>query len=174
MWNGFCGRQARYARAAVSARRHTSWCRNRRAYTGWLPVCTNAGAAGADSAPPAIRSCGLPHRTSQVAARLSSDLRGEGWRQRASVAARASTGFVQERVVYVAAHPLGARPHFPVGAERRRDCGTGEGEACSGMPRQGTRRQKSVWAQVDEELHGAQTKQKKGRATVNPPSAPRQ
>lgn len=44
----------------------------------------------------------------------------------------------------------------------------------SGMPRQGTRRQKSVWAQVDEELHGAQTKQKKGRATVNPPSAPRQ
>jgi hypothetical protein len=45
----------------------------------------------------------------------------------------------------------------------------------SGMPRPGTRRQKSVWAQVDEELHGAPLhKEKKGRATVNPPSAPRQ
>jgi transposase-like protein len=45
----------------------------------------------------------------------------------------------------------------------------------SGMPRQGTRRQKSVWAHVDEELHGAQLpKEKKGRATVNPRSAPRQ
>lgn len=43
------------------------------------------------------------------------------------------------------------------------------------MPRPGTRRQKSVWSQVDEELHGAQLpKEKKGRATVNPPSAPRQ
>jgi hypothetical protein len=42
-----------------------------------------------------------------------------------------------------------------------------------GMPRPGTRRQKSVWAQVDEELHGMQShKIKKGRATVNPPSAP--
>ena len=38
------------------------------------------------------------------------------------------------------------------------------------MPRQGTRRQKSVWAEVDEELHGHKTK--KGRATVKPPSAP--
>jgi hypothetical protein len=45
----------------------------------------------------------------------------------------------------------------------------------SAMPRPGTRRQKSVWAQVDEELRGAQLhKTKKGRATVNPPSAPRQ
>ncbi len=31
----------------------------------------------------------------------------------------------------------------------------------AGMPRPGTRRQKSVWVQVDEELHG---KEKKGRA----------
>jgi transposase-like protein len=44
----------------------------------------------------------------------------------------------------------------------------------SGMPRPGTRRQRSVWAQVDEELHGAQgNKTKKGRATVDPRSAPR-
>lgn len=38
-----------------------------------------------------------------------------------------------------------------------------------GMPRPGTRRQKSVWAEVDEELHG---KKKKGRAAVSPRSAP--
>jgi hypothetical protein len=45
----------------------------------------------------------------------------------------------------------------------------------SGMPRRGTRRQKSVWAQVDEELHAMRPgKTKKGRATENPPSAPRQ
>jgi transposase-like protein len=37
------------------------------------------------------------------------------------------------------------------------------------MPRPGTRRQKSVWIEVDEELHG---KMKKGRAAVNPRSAP--
>ena len=44
-----------------------------------------------------------------------------------------------------------------------------------GMPRPGTRRQKSVWAQVDEELHGAKLPvKKKGRATEEPPSAPRQ
>jgi transposase-like protein len=45
----------------------------------------------------------------------------------------------------------------------------------SGMPRPGTRRQKSVWAEVDEELHSAPSPhEKKGRATVKPPSAPRQ
>jgi transposase-like protein len=44
-----------------------------------------------------------------------------------------------------------------------------------GMPRPGTRRQKSVWAQVNEELHGSAIAhdKKKGRATVNPSSAPR-
>jgi hypothetical protein len=41
----------------------------------------------------------------------------------------------------------------------------------SGMPRPGTRRQKSVWVEVDEELHGAH-KTKKGRAAVDPRSAP--
>ena len=34
----------------------------------------------------------------------------------------------------------------------------------SGMPRPGTRRQKSVWAQVDEELHGQQIAENKKRA----------
>lgn len=43
------------------------------------------------------------------------------------------------------------------------------------MPRPGTHRQKSVWAQVDEELHGAQVpKNRKGRGAVKPPSAPTQ
>jgi transposase-like protein len=32
------------------------------------------------------------------------------------------------------------------------------------MPRPGTRRQKSVWAQVDEELHGAQLQKEKGQS----------
>lgn len=45
----------------------------------------------------------------------------------------------------------------------------------SDMPRPGTRRQKSVWAEVNEELHSVPLpNEKKGRATVKPPSAPRQ
>jgi hypothetical protein len=43
-----------------------------------------------------------------------------------------------------------------------------------GMPRPGTRRQKSVWAEVDEELHGTQLQKKKGQSDGKPPSAPRQ
>jgi transposase-like protein len=42
------------------------------------------------------------------------------------------------------------------------------------MPRPGTRRQKSVWAQVDEELHGAQlSKTKKGQSDGEPALCPR-
>jgi transposase-like protein len=44
----------------------------------------------------------------------------------------------------------------------------------AGMPRPGTRRQKSVWTQVDEELHGIQLDKKKGQSDGKPHSAPRQ
>lgn len=73
--------------------------------------------------------CGLPHCTSQMAARWSSDLLDERGHQRASAAERTRTGFVSERVVYVAAHPLGSGSHSPPVAERRCGCGSAAGEA---------------------------------------------
>ena len=72
IWKAFCGRQARYAHAAVRAKHHTSWYPDQRACTGWAPVSSNARGAAAGLRLRATPS--LPAPTSHFTSGCSPDI----------------------------------------------------------------------------------------------------